>query len=317
MLSKMKIVYLGAEVGFGALERELNGRANAEHVEGDPEAVEEALVEADALLDASMKTHITNKMIQQAKRLKIIACATTGSDHIDREELGNRSIPIRTLREDPELLHNITPAAEHSWALLMACARRLPAAVEHVKVGNWVRESFPGIMLRGKQIGIIGCGRLGSWMGRYALAFGMKVVGYDPYVVNLPESFTPASLEKIMETSDFITIHVHLSEETKGLISGKHFEMVKPGAVFINTSRGGVIDEAALLDALVRGRLGAVGLDVLDGEPAIDQHPLVQYARTHDNLIITPHCGGFSPDAVKLVCAHSAKKIIHTLGLDT
>lgn len=312
----MKIVYLGAEVGFEALKKELNGRANAGHVEASSEALEEALQDADALLDASMKTHITNRMIQKAKKLKIIACATTGSDHIDREELESRSIPVRTLREDPELLRNITPAAELSWALLMACARRLPAAVAHVRAGGWVRESFPGIMLRGKQIGIIGCGRLGSWMGRYAFAFGMKVVGYDPYVVNLPENFTSVSLEEIMETSDFITIHVHLSEETRGLVTRRHFEMVKPGAVFINTSRGGVIDETALLEALDNGRLGAAGLDVLDGEPAIDHHPLLQYAKTHDNLLITPHCAGFSPDAVALVCAHSAKKIIQALGLE-
>lgn len=312
----MKTIYLGSDIGFKTLLHELAGRATAEHIDASPEAVAEALMDADALLDASMKVRITDDMIRKANKLKIIACATTGSDHIDRQELGKRSIPVRTLREDRDLLLNLTPAAEHSWALLMACARKLPVAFDHVKSGKWVRELFPGIMLRGKRIGIIGCGRIGSWMGRYAQAFGMEVAGYDPYVDPLPEGFNRTTLEELIHTSDFISIHVHLSEETRGLVSRDCFEMIKPGSVFINTSRGSVIDETALLESLKTGRLGAAGLDVLEGEPETDQHPLVEYARSHDNLIITPHCGGFSPDAVALVCAHSAKKIIQELGID-
>ena len=315
-MTSKKIIYIGAEIGFKALLKELEGRAEAEHLEALPGPLGEALTGADALLDASMKVHITNEMLLKAKKLKIIACATTGSDHIDREELESRSIPVRTLREDPDLLRNLTPAAEHSWALLMACARRLPPASDHVKSGGWTREWFPGIMLRGKRIGIIGCGRIGGWMGNYARAFEMDLVGYDPYVDPLPEGFSQVTLQTLMRTSDFISIHVHLSEETRGLVSRECFEIIKPGAVLINTSRGGVIDEKALLDSLKSGRLKAAGLDVLEGEPEIDEHPLVKYARANDNLIITPHCGGFSPDAVALVCAHTAKKIVYELGLN-
>ncbi|MBW1704784.1 MAG: hydroxyacid dehydrogenase [Deltaproteobacteria bacterium] len=313
----MRIVYLGSDFGFKALKKELGGLATAEHVEASSGSVAETLIDAHALLDASMKVHITNEMIKKAENLEIISCATTGSDHIDREELEKRSIPVRTLKEDRDLLLNLTPAAELSWALLMVCARKLPAAFDHVKAGQWVRELFPGIMLRGKRIGIIGCGRIGGWMGRYAKAFGMEVVGYDPYVDPLPEGFVPVILEDLMQTSDFITVHVHLTEETRGLVSRECLEMVKPGAILINTSRGAVVDESALVEALQTGRLGGAGLDVIEGEPDIDQHPLVEYARTHDNLLITPHCGGFSPDAVALVCAHATKKIIKELGLDS
>ena len=152
---------------------------------------------------------------------------------------------MRTLKEDRDLLLNLTPAAELSWGLLMACARKLPSAFDHVKSGQWDREQFPGIMLRGKRMGIIGCGRLGGWVGRYALAFGMEVLGYDPYVDPLPDGFTRVTLEELVCTSDFISVHVHLSEETRGLVSRKYFEMMKPGIVFINTSRGAVIDETA------------------------------------------------------------------------
>lgn len=313
----MKIVFLGADVGFKAMSEELDGHAVAEHADASTKDVAEALKDAHGLLDASMKVRITNEMVQKAENLKIISCATTGSDHIDREELEKRSIPVRTLKEDRDLLLNLTPAAELSWALLMACARKLPEAFDHVKSGQWVRELFPGIMLRGKRIGIIGCGRIGGWMGRYAKAFGMEVVGYDPYVEPSPEGFIPVTLKDLMQTSDFITVHVHLNEETRGLVSRECLEMVKPGGILINTSRGAVVDESALLESLQTGRLGGAGLDVIEGEPDTDKDPLVEYARTHDNLLITPHCGGFSPDAVALVCAHATKKIIKELGLDS
>ncbi len=311
----MKILYLGSETGFRALQDTAGDSARAVHVEAGQEAVSGALEDADALLDASMKVRITNEMIDAAPRLKVIACATTGSDHIQREALEKRSIPVRTLKEDPDLLMNLTPAAELSWALVLACARKVPAALDHVKSGRWERERFPGIMLRGKRIGIIGCGRIGGWMARYAEAFGMEVVGYDPFADPWPDRITRVELDELLQTSDVVTIHVHLSDSTRGMLSRERIEHMKPGAVFVNTSRGALVDEAALLDALKEGRLGAVGLDVLDGEPEIGEHPLVEYARAHDNAIITPHCGGFSPDAVYLVCAHSAKKILSVLGL--
>ena len=313
----MKIIYMGADTGFNAMCEKLVGPAFGEHIDATEKELSEALKEAHGVLDASMKVRITNEMVRRAENLKIISCATTGSDHIEREELEKRSIPVRTLKEDRELLLNLTPAAELSWALLMACARKLPAAFDHVKSGQWVRELFPGVMLRGKRIGIIGCGRIGGWMGRYARAFGMEVVGYDPYVDPLPDGFVPVTLEELMKTSDFVTVHVHLTEETRGLVSRECLEMAKPGGILINTSRGAVVDESALLDCLQTGRPAGAGLDVIEGEPDTDQHPLVVYARTHDNLIITPHCGGFSPDAVALVCAHAAKKIIKELGLDS
>jgi D-3-phosphoglycerate dehydrogenase len=312
----INIIYLGADIGFKSLEEELRGKkAIATHVEATPQAVSETLENADALLDASMKVRITNEMIRKAGRLQIISCATTGSDHIEREEIDRRSVPVRTLKEDWQLLRDLTPAAELSWALLMACARRLPSALEHVREGKWTRELFPGIMLKGKRLGIIGCGRIGGWMGRYALSFGMEVAGYDPYIEPLPEDFVPVTLEDLFKTCDFITVHVHLTDETRGLVSRELLESARNCTVFVNTSRGSVVDESALLDCLKNGTIGAAGLDVLEGEPDINDHPLVAYAREHDNLIITPHCGGFSPDAVALVCAKAAKKIIEQLGL--
>jgi len=169
--------------------------------------------------------------------------------------------------------------------------------------------------LNGRTLGLIGCGRLGQWMSRYGTAFGMKVLGFDPYVDPWPESIEKMTLPDLVENSDVISVHVHLSDETRGLLSGKMLATIKPGAIVVNTSRGAIIDEAALLAGLECGRIGAAGVDVLDGEPDIDQHPLVVYSRDHDNMIVTPHIGGFSPDAVRLVCRRAAEKIVTQLSI--
>ena len=313
----IKILYLGPDFGYQAVVARFNSLAEIINVGSSDFALQDALSDADALVDASMRVRITDEMVKKASRLKIISCATTGSDHIDRTEIENRGIQLRTLKEDRNFLKNLTPAAEHSWSLLMACSRKLPAAFDHVKSGMWDRENFPGIMLKGKRIGIIGCGRIGSWMGRYAHAFGMEIWGYDPYVNHLPENFIRSELKELMSNCDFITVHVHLTDETKRLVSREYFEVIKPGCIFINTSRGAVVDQVALLEFLKNGHLLAAGLDVLEGEPDIDHNPLVEYARNHDNLIITPHCGGFSPDAVAMVSVHAARKAIKSLGLNS
>jgi phosphoglycerate dehydrogenase-like enzyme len=304
-----RVIYLGAEEGFEAAREALEGSADVIHVKAEAGDVAAALREADGLLDASMKVRLTPEMLQKALKLKIISCATTGSDHIARDGLEQRGISVRTLKEDPDVLRNITPAAELSFALLMALARKLPAAAKHVHEGGWTREEFPGVMLRGRTLGLIGCGRIGGWMARYARAFDMGVIGYDPLLKNFPDTIRKVALTEVFPESDFVSIHVHLSPETTGLVTKVLIDTMKPGAFLINTSRGAIVDESALLAALEAGRLAGAGLDVLEGEPNTSNHPLVRYARTHDNLLITPHIGGFSPDAVRVVCAHAAGKI--------
>lgn len=308
-----KVVYIGGPDGYIATQSVLDSIATVIHAESNAESLEGELCDADALLDASMKVIITDNMVERAKNLKIISCATTGSDHIHRNMIDQREILVRTLKEDRALLNNITPAAELSWALLMSVARKLVPAVQHVRGNNWIREEFPGTMLNGRQIGLIGCGRIGQWMSRYATAFGMTVVGYDPYLEEFPRNIKQVSLEEMFKSSDFVSVHVHLSEETEGLVSGELLSLAKQGLVLINTSRGQIVDQDALLSGLEDGILGGAGLDVLTGEPDIVDHPLIKYAQKHDNLLITPHCGGYSPDAVKVVCAHAAGKIKATL----
>ena len=312
---KPSIAYLGAPEGFEALRTLLGPRADAVNVEITPAGLAQALRTASGLLDASMRVSLTPELVEAAPNLRIVSCATTGSDHISRPATEARGIVVRTLREDGPLLQNLTPAAELTWALLMACARRLPAAIDHVHAGKWIREEFPGTMLNGRQLGLIGLGRIGGWMSRYARAFGMSVVGHDPHQATVPDGVKRVPLEEVFRTSDFISVHVHLTPETTGMVTRALLEQAKPGAVFLNTSRGAIVDERALLDGLKSGRIGGAGLDVLEGEPKTADHPLVEYSRTHSNVLITPHIGGFSPDAVRIVCRRAGEKIMEHLGL--
>lgn len=312
------IIYLGPLEALGRVQEILEPHWPVIAPEPTSEAVVPHLGSAVAVLDASMRVRFDRATLDRAPGLRVVSAATTGADHIDSGALAERSIPLFTLAGETQLLHSLTPAAEHSWLLLMACARRLRGAIQHTLEGKWKREEFPGVMLRGKTLGLIGCGRIGSWMARYARAFEMEVVGYDPFISRWPAEIRGGrTLDELLSTADFISIHVPLNDQTRGLIGARELARAKFGAVLINTSRGGVTDEAAVLEALKTGRLGGAGLDVLDGEPAIEHHPLIDYARTHDNVVITPHIGGFCPDAVKIVVAHAARKIARLLTEST
>ncbi len=306
-------VYLGPSDALRAAQDILEPRWPVIAPSLSSPSVADSLGDAVAILDASMRVRFDRALLDRAPGLRVISTATTGADHIDAQALAERKIPLFTLASEKELLHNLTAAAEHSWLLLMASARRLRGATTHVLDGHWRREEFPGIMLRGKTLGLVGCGRIGSWMARYARAFDMEVVGYDPYLKAWPVEIRRLDLKEVLSCADFISIHVPLNEHTRGLLGEREFAQVKPGAILVNTSRGSITNEGALLEALQDGRLAAAGLDVLDGEPIVEGHPLLDYARTHENLILTPHIGGFCPEAVDIVVAHAARRIADVL----
>ena len=310
----MRLLYLGPPDTLEHVQSQLPGDFQV-HLALDEASVDGRLEDCDAVLDAYMRVHFPAERIAKAGNLKLFVTATTGADHIDSAALAEREIPLLTLQGQQEVLRNITPAAEHSWLLLLACARHLKAAVDDVLSGEWDRNRYPGIMLRGRTLGVIGCGRIGQWMSRYAAAFGMTCVGYDPHIDPWPEGIERCTLESLLSGSDFISVHVTFNEETRGLLGSEQFQQIKPGAVLVNTSRGEVLDDSALLAALMEGRIAAAGLDVLSGEPDIASHPLIEYARSHENLIVTPHIGGFSPDALRYVLAFSCQRIVDFFGL--
>jgi D-3-phosphoglycerate dehydrogenase len=304
---KPLVLYLGPEEMQSAVQQWLpDFRVEHALLEKDVDA---RIASCVAVLDASMRIRFPSARIARAAKLRLYVAATTGADHVDADALSERGIPLLTLRGQRDVLANLTPAAEHSWLLMMACARRLPSAIAHVLNGGWDRTRYPGTMLKGKTLGLIGCGRIGGWMSRYGRAFGMNVVGFDPKLESWPDTIEQCTMNDVLCRSDFLSVHVPLTTETFGLLGPREFERMKPGVVLVNTSRGEIVNEKALYDGLVSGHVGAAGVDVLAGEPQIADHPLLHYARTHDNLIITPHIGGFSPDAVRTVLEFSCGRI--------
>ncbi len=306
----LKIAFTGPADAVDWLEQELGDRYDVIHVPAEAKLLTSALESADVLLDASMQVPISAGMIDAAGSLRLVITATTGADHIDNNALESRDIPLKTLRGQTEFLRNITPAAELTWLLLMACARRLRGAIRHVEGGLWDRQQFPGMMLRGRTVGVVGCGRIGTWVARYARAFDMQVLGYDPLLSEPDEIIEPATLEDVFSRSDFIALTLTFGPETEGLIGTQELSLMKKGAALINTSRGAIVREQDLLDGLKRGYPAFLGVDVLEGEPNIGNSKIWQYAKHHDNVIITPHIGGFSPDALEHVLRHTAKRII-------
>ena len=304
------LLYIGPEYAQETIENILGSSYKILAPEGVPDKVIPIFEECDIFFDASMKVPVSADNIHNAKNLKLIVTATTGASHIDQKALEQRGVPLLTLKGQKEILQELTPAAEQSWLLLMACARHLRDAIHHVEDSQWNRVEFPGIMLKGKTIGIIGLGRIGSWMARYASAFGMKVQAYDPFNDEVNDGIEMVDINHLLSTSDFITVHVHLTPETAQIIDAERIKLFKRGSIFINTSRAELVDVKALINALKEGRIVAVGVDVLFNEPDIKNDPLWQHSIDHYNVIISPHIGGYCPEAVIKVVEFSAKRIL-------
>lgn len=248
---------------------------------------------------------------------RAIATATTGLNHVDLDAARQRGIAVLSLKGELEFLRTVTATAEHTWGLLLALIRHLPEAVADTREGNWRRDLFRGIDLSGRTLGIVGLGRIGTIVARYADAFGMTVLAAEP---KLEQGWTEDQrveimpLEPLLRASDIITLHVDYSAATHGLIGTAAFDAMKPGALLVNTSRGAVIDQTALLDSLESGKLGGAALDVIaeedDSKDEAKRHsPLIAYAREHPNLLITPHIGGATMDSMHKTEIFMAGKI--------
>jgi D-3-phosphoglycerate dehydrogenase len=303
----MNVIFLGPE-SHEQFVKKLLPNFNVIYATSE-EQVDKCIELADVIFDAYMKVPFNEKRINRAENLKLFITATTGASHISTITLEQKEIPLLTLKGQEHITRGLTAAAEHSWLLLMAVARQLPIALKETIEGGWDRNKFPGVMLKGKSIGIVGCGRIGEWVGRYANAFGMTVFGFDPNTTPNPEIFQNTELDEMLSKVDFVSIHVPLLDSTKLLINAERIAKMKEGAIFVNTSRGEIVDESALLTALESNHLKGAGIDVITAEPYIENDPLIVYSKTHSNLLITPHIGGFSPDALDVVLKFSCDRI--------
>lgn len=258
------------------------------------------------ILAIRVDTIVDKQLLDAAANLKIIATATTGLDHIDIEYAKKKGIEIISLQGA-----NTIATAEHTLALLLALVRKIPAAQNSLLHGVWNRAAFIGTELHGKKLGVVGFGRIGKDIAARARAFGMEILAYDPYLK--PEDFaqhhaTQKSLLEVLKEADVITLHVLLTPETKGMMNKEKFSLMKQNAIVLNCSRGEVIVEKDLVEALEEKKIAGAALDVFPEEPLKQTSPLIAYAKTHDNLIITPHIAGSTREAIHQAGLYVATK---------
>ena len=277
--------------------------------EPDQQALIEKISGYDAYMCA-LSVRVNAEVLANAERLKVVSTSSTGTDHIDLDLCAQKGITVLDNKKDIDLLKDITCTAELGWGLLLGVIRHIPWAYDAAKQGFWARDVFRGHQLNGMTYGVLGMGRLGTISAQYANAFRMRVLGCDVKQIDLPD-VEQVDLDTLLRESDVISIHVHLTEETRGMIGRNEFAKMKDGAILINTARGAILDETSLLEALQSGKLGGAGLDVIHGEWSKDlyHHPLIQYARAHDNLLIVPHLGGVTFESQATTMLHTARKL--------
>lgn len=226
-------------------------------------------------------TKVTRKVIEAAKNLKLIIRAGIGLDNIDVEAAQEKHIEVANTPAATSI-----SVAELTLGLMLAVARNLGRAYQSMKEHRWEKKALSGIELYGKTLGIIGFGRIGQEVAKRALAFGMKVIAYDILEIKTDLPVKLVSLEELLSQADIISLHVPLTKETKYLLSRPQFEKMKKGVILINAARGGVVDEAVLLEALNSGQVKAAALDVFEKEPPVD-FTLID----HPQVFPTPHIG--------------------------
>jgi D-3-phosphoglycerate dehydrogenase len=248
------------------------------------------LVTAAGLIVRSATT-VDASMLDRAPDLKVVGRAGVGVDNIDVAAASERGVAVMNAPGG-----NTVSAAELTMALLLSVVRRVTDADRSMREGKWERSSFQGVELRGRTLGVIGAGRIGGAVADRCRAFGMKVIVHDPYLPadRLAELRVPVvGIDELIAEADVITLHVPLTDETRGLIGETAIAGMKKNAFVINVSRGGVVDEAALARALVEGRIGGAGLDVYETEPLSPDSPLL----SAPNLVLTPHLGASTKEA--------------------
>jgi D-3-phosphoglycerate dehydrogenase len=265
-------------------------------------ALEYALAEADALIVRSA-TKVTSELLAGAPGLRAIGRAGVGVDNIDLEAATARGVPVLNAPEG-----NTVSAAELTFALVLAAARHVPAADRSVRAGEWERARFAGIELRGKTLGLIGAGRIGGEVAKRARGFGMRVIVHDPYLSEERATrlgVSQVSMSEILERADVVSLHVPLTRSTEGMVGTAELARMKPTAFIVNVSRGGVLDESALADALTDGQIAGAALDVFASEPLAADSPL----RDSPNLVLTPHLGASTAEAQELVAGEIAEAV--------
>jgi C-terminal binding protein len=267
-----------------------------------------SLAEADALILFHDIEAMTDASFARAPRLKAIVRAGVGVNNVDFTAAARRGIGVCNVPD-----YGTEEVADHAMALLLALVRHLPESDASMRRGEWeYRVAAETVRLRGKTLGLVGCGRIGSAMALRARAFGLDVVFYDPYV---PPGLDKAlglrrasTLDVLLAESHFLSLHCDLRPSSRHLIDARAFEAMRPGAILVNTARGPVVDQSALLEALDRGRLYAAGLDVFEHEPLSDER-----LRNHARVLLSPHSAFYSKEGFIELRTKTAQEVARVL----
>ena len=302
------IVLIAEELSPATLDA-LGPDFEVRHVDGaSREALLPALADVDAVLIRSA-TKMDSEAIAAAKNLKVIARAGVGLDNVDVPAATRAGVMVVNAPTS-----NITSAAELAVGLLLATARNIAPANQALKAGAWKRSKYGGVELLDKKVGVVGFGRIGQLVAERLKGFGMEILAYDPYVSAQRAGQLGAqlvTLDELLEQSDFITVHLPKNAETLGLIGKEALTKVKPSVRIINAARGGIVDEAALAEALREGRVAGAGIDVFATEPTTES-PLFE----HESVVVTPHLGASTDEAQEKAGVAVARSVRLALGGD-
>jgi len=270
------------------------------------EELVEIIHQYDALIVRG-RTKVTRQVIASGSHLKVVGRAGVGVDNIDLAAAQSHQV---TVVNSP--MATTLAVAEHTMALMLSLVRSISTADTALKSGQWIKKQLEGTELYGKVLGIVGMGRIGSAVGERAATFGMKILGYDPFLQDdeiLARGALPATLTDIYAQSDLITLHLPLSTETRNMIDGQAIGLMKRGVRLVCAARGGIIDETALLAALESGQVAGAALDVFAEEP-----PGLTALVSHPNVVATPHIGAQTREAQMRAAEDIATEVLNALG---
>jgi D-3-phosphoglycerate dehydrogenase len=271
--------------------------------------------EFDAFVpDPGGRYTIDQTILKNAAKLEIIVTPSTGTDHIDKKLCERLGIKVASLRDSGTVIESIHASAEFSFLLLLSILKKSIKAANAAKLGYWreIEDQLRGFELHGKTVGLIGLGRIGKKMARYCNAFGAEVIAIDPLGSQGTSGVIMcSSTDELLNKADIVCLHIHLDENNHNFFGERQFSSMKPGAYFINTSRGGLVDEYALIDALKNNKIAGAAVDVIKNEQSEDlsTSPLIDFAKTSDKIIITPHIAGLTVDSQGKAAHFSLTKI--------
>ena len=311
MNQKVEIAILDDYQGVSLQSADWNiikDRANVtvfrEHIYGTSEIIEK-LQPFQIVCVMRERSPMTREILEALPNLKLIVSTGLGNASIDKQAVEELGIALRNTG------YVWTGAPELTWALIMAIARKIPEESGNIRTGEW--QTTIGTDLNGKTIGIVGLGKIGSIIANYARAFNMRVIAWSPNLTQekaTAERAIAVTKEVLFTQSDFISIHLVLSSRSKGIIAEDDFKLMKPTAYFINTSRGPIVDETALINALKQNKIAGAALDVFDIEPLPAEHPF----RNLKNVIATPHIGYVTQDTYEVFYSDTLTAIIEWLS---